>query len=103
MASAASSSRSLASKPSISSFTLCTWRKHTTSLKMKSTVKEVITSILATLLFAVLLCGLYPVVVWSISQLIFPHQANGSLIEGPDRKIVGSEWLREKFTNAKLL
>ena len=68
---------------------------------MKTIVKEITTAILATLLFAVVLCGIYPVVVWGISQLVFPHQANGSLIEGPDRKIIGSEWLGQNFTGAK--
>ncbi len=47
------------------------------------------------------MCGIYPVVIWGISQLLFPHQANGSLIEGADRKIVGSEWLGQNFTSAK--
>lgn len=68
---------------------------------MKTIVKEIITSILATLLFSVVLCGLYPVAIWGISQLLFPHQANGSLIEGADRKIIGSEWLGQNFTSAK--
>ena len=47
------------------------------------------------------LCGVYPLVVWGAGQLLFPHQANGSLIEGADRKIVGSEWLGQNFTSAK--
>jgi K+-transporting ATPase ATPase C chain len=68
---------------------------------MKTIVKEITTSVLATLLFAVICCGLYPVLVWGASQLIFSHQANGSLIEGSDRKIVGSEWLGQNFTSAK--
>lgn len=68
---------------------------------MKTIVKEITTAILATLLFAVVLCGIYPVVVWGASQLVFPHQANGSLIEGSDRKIIGSEWLGQNFTGAK--
>src|SRR6185436_7457103 len=68
---------------------------------MKTIVKEITTATLATLLFAVVLCGLYPIVVWGLSQLAFPHQANGSLIEGADRKIVGSEWLGQNFSGAK--
>jgi len=68
---------------------------------MKTIVKEITTSVLATLLFAVVCCGLYPVLVWGASQLLFSHQANGSLIEGGDRKIVGSEWLGQNFTSAK--
>jgi len=68
---------------------------------MNTIVKETTTAILATLLFAFVLCGIYPVVIWGASQLLFPHQANGSLIEGSDRKIVGSEWLGQNFIGAK--
>ncbi len=68
---------------------------------MKTIVQEIITSVLATLLFAVLLCGIYPVAVWGAGQLLFPHQANGSLVESSDRTIVGSEWLGQNFTSAK--
>ena len=68
---------------------------------MNTIVKETITSILATLLFAVVLCGIYPVIIWGAGQLLFPHQANGSLIESSDRKIIGSEWLGQNFTSAK--
>jgi K+-transporting ATPase ATPase C chain len=68
---------------------------------MNSIVKETVTSIRATLLFAVVLCGFYPILIWGAGQLLFPHQANGSLIESNDRKIVGSEWLGQNFTSAK--
>ncbi|MDR3404593.1 MAG: potassium-transporting ATPase subunit C [Chthoniobacter sp.] len=68
---------------------------------MNTIVKETITSILATIVFALVLCGLYPLVVWGAGQLLFPHQANGSLIESADRKVIGSEWLGQNFTSAK--
>ncbi|MEI9893540.1 MAG: K(+)-transporting ATPase subunit C [Chthoniobacter sp.] len=68
---------------------------------MNTIVKETIVSILATIVFALILCGLYPLVVWGAGQLLFPHQANGSLIESADRKIVGSAWLGQNFTSAK--
>jgi K+-transporting ATPase ATPase C chain len=68
---------------------------------MNTIVKETIRSIRATLLFAVVLCGIYPLLIWGAGQLLFPHQANGSLIESNDRKIVGSEWLGQNFTSAK--
>lgn len=68
---------------------------------MKPIVKEIKTSVIATLLFAVILCGVYPVVIWGISQLAFPRQANGSLIESGDRRIIGSERLGQNFSGAK--
>jgi len=68
---------------------------------MKTIAKETLTSIAATLFFAIVLCGIYPVVVWIVSQLAFPYQANGSLIESAGRKIVGSEWIGQNFTSAK--
>lgn len=68
---------------------------------MKIIVKEIVTSLLATLLLGIILCGLYPVAVWGVSQLIFSHKANGSLIEAADRSVVGSDLLGQNFTSAK--
>ena len=68
---------------------------------MKTLIKETIVSILATLVFGVVLCGLYPLVVYGAGQLLFHYQANGSLIESADHKILGSEWLGQNFTSAK--
>ena len=68
---------------------------------MKFIVKEFVTALLATLVLAVILCGIYPAVVYGTGQLLFPHQANGSLIEGADLKPVGSEWIGQNFTSAK--
>ena len=67
---------------------------------MKTLVKELWTSVVSTIVLGVLLCGLYPVVVWGLSQLIFPHQANGSLIE-KNGEIIGSEKLAQGFSGAK--
>ena len=68
---------------------------------MKTILKETIVSVLATIVFAVVLCGIYPLVIWAAGQLLFPHQANGSLIESSDRRIIGSEWLGQNFTSTK--
>jgi len=56
---------------------------------------------MATLVLAAVLCGIYPFVIYGVGQLLFPNQANGSLIEGSDRRIVGSGWLGQNFTSAK--
>lgn len=50
------------------------------------------------LLMLVLLGGVYPLVVTAIAQLVFPHKADGSLIER-DGKVVGSELLGQQFEN----
>ena len=64
---------------------------------MKDLVAELRASIVATLLLAVLCCGIYPVLVWAIGQGVFPHQANGSLIQ-LDGKVAGSSLLAQGFT-----
>jgi K+-transporting ATPase ATPase C chain len=54
---------------------------------MKIFLKELLTSILATLVFAVLLCGILPLIIFGAGQLFFPQKANGSLIESSDRSL----------------
>lgn len=62
--------------------------------------KDIITSLrpalVMTLLFAVLLGIAYPMALTGIGQLIFPSQANGSLIE-QDGKLVGSTLIGQSF------
>ncbi len=67
---------------------------------MKTLIKEIWISIVATLVLCVVVSGIYPVLVWGIAELFFPHQANGSLIE-TNGKIVGSELLAQGFSGAK--
>jgi K+-transporting ATPase ATPase C chain len=45
----------------------------------------------------VLLCGIYPAVLWAVGQAVFPFQANGSLLRGPDGKPVGSRLIAQPF------
>ena len=68
---------------------------------MKTILSEIKTSIIATIVLAIILSGLYPVVVWGLAQLAFPHKANGSLIESNDRRIIGSDLLGQSFSGEK--
>jgi K+-transporting ATPase ATPase C chain len=68
---------------------------------MKTIIQEILRSIAATLVFAVILCGVYPVIVWGAGQLLFAHQANGSLIKSKGGELLGSEWLGQNFAAAK--
>jgi potassium-transporting ATPase KdpC subunit len=68
---------------------------------MKIFLKEMLTSVRATLVFTVILCGAFPLVIFGAAQLFFPRQANGSLIESKDRQILGSELLGQNFSGAK--
>jgi K+-transporting ATPase ATPase C chain len=69
---------------------------------MKPFLTEIRIAIVATILFAVVCSGIYPVVIWGAAQLLFPHQANGSLVTSPDNKTrIGSSLLAQGFSGAK--
>ena len=61
-------------------------------------------SIGVTLVLGVVCCGLYPLVVWAVSQAVFPIQANGSLIKADgtfttdDTQAVGSSLIGQSFS-----
>ena len=69
--------------------------------------KQVRISIIATLTTAIIVCGIYPAVVWGLAQLIFPFQANGSLIDknGKPAKgsqdVAGSQLIGQNFSDTK--
>jgi K+-transporting ATPase ATPase C chain len=68
---------------------------------MKSIFTEFVRSIAATLFFAVILCGIYPLVVFGAAQWLFPHQANGSLLVDRSGTVRGSTLIAQNFTGAK--
>jgi K+-transporting ATPase ATPase C chain len=67
---------------------------------MKNIFTETGRSIVATLFFAVILCGLYPLIVYGAAQLLFPHQADGSLLVD-NSGVRGSALLAQNFTGAQ--
>ncbi len=69
-------------------------------MNMRSLLKELRISLVATLSLAVLLCGLYPMFIWGLAQGLFPREANGSLVV-KGGKTVGSSLLAQGFAGAK--
>ncbi len=67
---------------------------------MKNMLSELRVAVVATLFLAVVLCGVYPLVVWALSQGLFPHEANGSLIQRGGT-VVGSELIAQNFGSPK--
>ena len=65
---------------------------------MKNMLSEFRVAVVATFSLAVVLCGVYPLVVWMISQGLFPHEADGSMIQRGGT-VVGSEWIAQNFTS----
>ncbi len=57
-------------------------------------------SLMSLLLFTILIGIIYPVVVTGISQVVFAHQANGSIIT-KSGKAVGSSLLGQQFEDPK--
>ncbi len=55
-------------------------------------------SILLLALSVVACCVIYPLILWAVGQTVFPSQANGSMVKGPDGTIVGSRLIAQPFT-----
>lgn len=63
---------------------------------MKTLFTELRTSLVMTLCLALVVCGIYPVAVWALGQILFPREANGSLVE-IDGRAVGSSLIGQPF------
>ena len=46
----------------------------------------------------VVMCGVYPGVLWLIGQTVFPYQANGSIVRNADGAVIGSMLVAQPFT-----
>jgi K+-transporting ATPase ATPase C chain len=68
---------------------------------MKELFSEIRGAVLATLVLAVVCCGLYPLIVFGISQALFHDKANGSLIVDKDGAVRGSKLLGQSFVAEK--
>src|SRR5579884_2948726 len=68
---------------------------------MKTLIQDLRGAIMATLALAVVCCGIYPLVVYGISQAFFHEKANGSLIYDANGTLRGSALLGQQFTGDK--
>ncbi len=60
--------------------------------------KQLLISMRITVILLLIVSGVYPLVVWGLSQAAFKHQANGSLLTNAQGQVVGSELLAQGFT-----
>jgi K+-transporting ATPase ATPase C chain len=69
---------------------------------MKNLISEIRSALMITLALAVVCCGIYPLVVFGIGQVLFRDKANGSLIYDADGTTVrGSKLLGQGFSADK--
>jgi K+-transporting ATPase ATPase C chain len=71
--------------------------------KKENTMKDLKSALLMLLVFTVICGGVYPAVVTGIAQVVFPHQANGSLIMDRSGKIIGSSLIGQPFSDPNYL
>ncbi len=61
-------------------------------------MKYISKSVLLLAVAVVICCILYPLALLAIGQAVFPFQANGSMLKGPDGAVVGSKLIAQPFT-----
>jgi potassium-transporting ATPase KdpC subunit len=62
-------------------------------------MKNLLTATLMTIVTTIMLGLIYPLVVTGLAQIIFPAQANGSLIRHSDGTIIGSRLIGQPFSS----
>jgi K+-transporting ATPase ATPase C chain len=62
-----------------------------------NSLRHLLTSVVYTVITVIALGFIYPLAVWGISLVLFPHQANGSLIIS-NGAVIGSELVGQNFS-----
>ncbi len=68
---------------------------------MTELLSDIRGAVVSTLALATVCCGLYPLIVFGVSQALFRDKANGSLIVGGDGTVRGSKLLGQSATAEK--
>ena len=68
---------------------------------MKEFISNMRSAVVSTFVLAVVCCGLYPLIVFGISQVFFRDKANGSLIVDRSGAVRGSKLLGQGFADPK--
>jgi K+-transporting ATPase ATPase C chain len=68
---------------------------------MKALIAELRSALMATLVLAVVCCGLYPLAVFGLGRTLFSDKANGSLILNAKGEVLGSRLIGQPFTADK--
>jgi len=68
---------------------------------MKEFFSHIRGAVVSTFVLAIVCCGVYPLIVFAISQTFFHDKANGSLIVDPNGTVRGSKLLGQEFADAK--
>jgi K+-transporting ATPase ATPase C chain len=63
-------------------------------------MKQLLIAVKATIVLTILTGLIYPLVVTGLAKVLFPHQAQGSLIEA-NGKVIGSELIGQRFTKVE--
>ncbi|MFZ2449541.1 MAG: potassium-transporting ATPase subunit KdpC [Methylovulum miyakonense] len=62
-------------------------------------IKHLQPAVILFVIFTVLTGVVYPAIVTGLAQLLFPHQANGSLMTDSNGKIIGSNLIGQPFSD----
>jgi K+-transporting ATPase ATPase C chain len=63
--------------------------------------RQLLTGLRMTVVLTILLGLVYPLVMTAAGQVLFPKQANGSMVKDAQGRVVGSSLLGQSFTDAK--